>query len=406
MRLLSAGISIGKSRSPGWPEFIWFIMAVSAVAAEIFHHSFNNYYIFKGVFWHVIHQTNLYIEYPSEYFDVNHYGPFFSIIIAPFAILPDVIGVFVWCILNAFVLWYAIKKLPVNKQGQLYILLIAAIEMMTSIHNVQINPMLAGWLILAFVLTNRGKDFWAALFIAAGFMVKLYGIAGLLFFVFSKHKLKFSLSVTFWICIMFLIPMFFSSPRFIIQSYMDWWHAIIQKNMQNTDLSRQSFMQDISFMGFIRRVFHIKAHFDFYVLFSATLMILLPLLRFRQYKFLLYRVSYLAIVLISIVIFSSSAESSTYIIAVMGVAIWYITYPSNNWSLAVLVFMLILTSLSPTDLFPAYLRNYYVGPYSLKAIPCIIVWFILLINIAFKNFFLIKSPTLINETDLLYSTGV
>ena len=391
MRFLTISVSLGKNRVIRLPEILWFLLAIAAATAQLFRHSINNYYIFKGVFWHTIEQTNLYAEYPSEYFDLNHYGPFFSVLIAPFALLPDGIGVIVWCLVNAFVLFYAIKKLPLNANSKLAILSISAIEMMTSLHNVQINPMVAGWLILAFVMTEKGKNFWAGLFIAAGFMIKIYGIAGLIFFAFSKNRPLFVLSFLFWVIVMFFLPMLLSSPAFVIQSYYDWGVSLVQKNSINLNFFNQFAYQDISLMGFIRRIFRIHFSINLFVLIPAFFMIMLPMIRFDQYKFLLYRFYYLAIVLISVVIFSTSAESSTYIIAVTGAAIWYVASPPDKWSTPLLIFMLSITCLSPTDLFPAYIREHYIRPYSLKALPCIIIWIILIWNVAFKNFSILKT---------------
>lgn len=39
-----------------------------------------------------------------------------------------------------------------------------------------------------------------------------------------------------------------------------------------------------------------------------------------------------------------------------------------------MVFDFVLTSLSPSDLFPKYLRDEFVRPYALKALPCAIIW--------------------------------
>jgi Glycosyltransferase family 87 len=392
MPLHTISVPLGKNRAIRLPEVIWFLLAIGAVSAELLHHNINNYSIFKGVFWHTVHETNLYAAYPSEYFDVNHYGPFFSALIAPFAILPDWLGVFLWCLVNALVLFYAIKKLPLGRNTILAILSITVIEMMTAVHNVQINPMLAGWLILAFVMTEKGKNFWATLFIAAGFMVKIYGIAGLIFFAFSKNRLQFVLSFIFWIAVMFFLPMLFSSPSFVAHSYYDWVTVLVQKNAHNTDALSHHGMQDISLMGFITRVFGIDHSINQFVLIPAFIMILLPLLRFDQYKFLLYRISYLAIVLISVVVFSTSAESATYIIAVMGAAIWFAAYPYNKWSAALLVFMFLLTCLASTDLAPAYVQDHFIRRYSLKAVPCIIIWAVLMWNTGTKNFRAIRNP--------------
>ncbi|HEX8357495.1 MAG TPA: hypothetical protein VF610_08795, partial [Segetibacter sp.] len=71
-------------------------MALIAVLAELLHHKINNFLIFRQVFWHVIDQKNLYLPYPAEYEDHNFYGPVFSFIIAPFAVLPVWLGVICW----------------------------------------------------------------------------------------------------------------------------------------------------------------------------------------------------------------------------------------------------------------------------------------------------------------------
>jgi hypothetical protein len=76
------------------------------------------------------------------------------------------------------------------------------------------------------------------------------------------------------------------------------------------------------------------------------------------------------------VLFSTGSESSGYIIALVGVVIWYTAVPwqRNRWDVALLVFVFVLSILSPSDLFPAYLRKEWVQPYALKALPVTIVW--------------------------------
>ena len=221
------------------------------------------------------------------------------------------------------------------------------------------------------------------MFIALGFFVKIYGIGALLFFVFSRHKIKFILSFLFWSVALFCLPMLISSPRFIIQSYVDWYHSLVEKNAQNTF----SLMQNISVMGMIRKTVHWTAFNDVYVLIPALLMITAPLFRFKQYAAKDFRLSYLAIVLISVVIFSTSAESATYVIAMVGAGIWYVLYKHPGKPIIfTLIFVLILTSLSSTDLFPKYLQTHYVRVFALKALPCFIIWLWLIKNVAYKNF--------------------
>jgi hypothetical protein len=74
------------------------------------------------------------------------------------------------------------------------------------------------------------------------------------------------------------------------------------------------------------------------------------------------------------VIFNHKAEPNSFVIAVAGVAVWYLAQPSTrlrNW-LALLVF--VLTCLSTTAVFPTVLRRSLIQPYSLRVLPCLLVW--------------------------------
>ena len=122
--------------------------------------------------------------------------------------------------------------------------------MVTSVQNMQINCFVAGLIIFAFIFVQKEKDFWATLFIAIGFLVKLYGIVGIAFFLFSRHKLRFIYSFIFWLAVLFCLPMLLSSPSFLIQSYADWYHTLIVKNAANS----YSDMQNISVMGMLRHI--------------------------------------------------------------------------------------------------------------------------------------------------------
>ena len=389
MQFLLKNIRIGKWKIPV-PVFLWFLLAMLAAIAEISrgHAAINNYDIFAGVFEHTLAGKNLYLPYPQEYADTNHYGPLFSILIAPFALLPDYLGCFLWCVANAWVLFYAIRQLQLSGEQQNLVLLIGMVEMMTAIHNVQFNPMLTGWILLSYVLVEKGKDFWAAFCIVAGFLVKIYGIAGIAFFWFSRHKVRFVVSCLFWTVVLFCLPMLISSPAFIIQSYKDWLHSLVEKNAQNVSADDENFMQDISVMGMIRRIGNISHLKNYLITVPAAVLYALPFLRTSQYKAVSFRLYYLCLALIGVVIFSSSAESSTFVLAVTGIAIWYVIQdkPRQQWMHWLLGFVILFTSLSATDLFPHYVREQFIYPYSLKALPCFAVWCVIMYHLLFKDF--------------------
>lgn len=389
MKFLLRDISLGKWKIPV-PAFLWFLLTLVAAVVEISRGvlSINNYCIYTGVFDHSVRQVSLYGSYPAEHFDINHYGPSFSIFIAPFAWMPIWLGCLLWCITNAAVLFYAINRLPFNKTQKNLVLLIGLIEMMTAMHSVQFNTMLTGWMVLAFVWVEDENDFWAAMVIAAGVLTKIYGIAGLAFFCFSKHRVRFVLSFAFWMVVLFCLPMLWSSPHFIVQSYRDWYQSLVEKNEQNTSLGAAGLMQDVSVMGMISRIFRVNEMNNLLVLAPAAVIQLLPFLRFKQYGNLVFRVTVLCMSMIAVVIFSSSAESPTFVIAVTGIAIWYVVQQDMKpaWKNGLIIFVLLLTCLSATDLFPAYIRIHYIRTYSLKALPCFVMWCVMAYQLLFKDF--------------------
>lgn len=385
-KFLFNNISLGANRKIPVAYVIWFSFALIAVLAELLHHSINNYLIFKNVFWHLVQQKNLYLYYPEQYADHNLYGPIFSFVIAPFSILPDWLGVILWVMFNTTFLFCAIKQLPLNKRAINGIFLIAAIDFMTSCHNVQFNPMVTAWIILSYTFIQKEKDFWATFFLALGILAKIYGVVGIMFFVFSRHKAKYIGSFIFWFVVLFLLPMVISSPGFIIQTYTDWMITLVDKNAHNL-ITTEVNMQDLSVMGMVRKIFRYPQMSNLVVLAPAAMLLGLPLLRFKLYQNQVFQLYYLALALITVVIFSSGAESATYVIATVGVAIWYVLnmHKVSVFEIFTLVFVLIVTSLSSTDLVPQIIKHNVIRTYALKALPCFVVWLIIIYNVAFKK---------------------
>ncbi len=353
---------------------LWLLITLISVVKQLVIGKFNNYNIYKNVYFHTINKLPLYKEYPLEYFDHNHYGPIFSLVIAPFALLPDFLGLPLWGLFNAGILAWTITQLPLKSTQINAVLWICFQEVLTALLGLQFNPMMTAIIILSFVYIEKAKDFWSAFFIVLGVFVKLYGIVGLAFFFFSKNKIKFILSLLFWSLVLFILPMLISSPEYIVQTYREWLERLVEKNNENTGLNSY---QDISLMGMVRRFFQDSSISNLPFLIGGVILFGLQYLRIKQYKEVSYRLMLLASVLIFTVIFSSGSESPTYIIAFVGVAIWFVIQPKpiSNLYISLFIFALILTSYSPSDLIPDYIKDNYIRPYALKALPCVLIWF-------------------------------
>ena len=360
---------------------LWLLLPVIATLLKLSKH--NNFLIFRYVYWHTIEQLPLYVAY-DEYWDTNHYGPFFSLVIAPFAMLPVRWGLFFWLIVLSLSLYYAIRKLPFPDRKRIFLYWFCAHELLTALFMSQFNIAIAAIIVATFDCIEKEKDIWAACFIMLGTFVKLYGIVGLAFFFFSKHKVKFLLALLGWALVMFVAPMAISSSDYIISQYVGWWDSLSAKNAENIF----SGGQNISLLGMVRKISECASYSDLWLILGGLIIFGLPYLRIAQYKYKAFRYALLASVLLFVVLFSTGSESSTYIIAFVGVGIWYWSVPwkRSKWDIALMVFAFILTSFSPSDLFPAYLRKEFVQPYALKALPCAIIWFKLSYEMCFRNY--------------------
>ena len=366
---------------------LWLLLGVLAGVMKMAHH--NNFQIFRGVFWHTWHQVSLYASYPAEYWDVNHYGPFFSLVIAPFAVIPEWLGLLLWCVALSLFLYVAIRRSDMSKYQQLFILWFCAHELLTALYMQQFNIAIAAIILLAFFLIERERDAEAAFFIMLGTFVKLYGIVGLAFFFFSRHKVRLVLALIGWAIVFLVAPMVISSPEYVIGQYQEWFACLVEKNGENAD----SIAQNISTIGLVHRVTG-WAFNDLWLILPALALFGLPYLRLGQYRHVAFRQTLLASVLMFVVLFSTGSESSGYIIPFVGVVIWYTAAPwqRTRWDVALLVFAFVLSSLSPSDLFPAYLRKEWVQPYALKALPITLIWVKLCYEMLVRNYAPTESP--------------
>ena len=364
---------------------LWLWIALSVIAAVLkYNRTDNNYRIFRGVFWHTLQCTSLYAEYPLEYYDVNHYGPFFSLVIAPFALMPIPLGLVFWCIALSLTLYFAITRSTFSSWQQMFVLWFCSETLLTSLFMQQFNITIAAIIIASYALIEKERDFWAAFLIVLGTFVKLYGIVGLAFFFFSRHKGKFVLSLLFWGVVLFVAPMIISSPGYVVSQYHEWFVCLVEKNGENL----VSEAQNISALGMVRRVLGNPQYSDLLILAPALVLFALPYLRFKQWRNEGFRMTLLASVLLFTVLFSTGSESSSYIIALSGVCVWYFAAPwqRGKADIWLLVFVFLLSSMGSSDLYPRAIKREYIQAYSLKALPCLIVWVKLCWEMMAKNY--------------------
>ncbi len=325
---------------------------------------YNNYVIFKNSFYHLQQNKDLYQLYPEEHWDLYKYSPSFAVLMAPMAVLPDGLGLLCWNLLNVLLLFYALWKLPTQtNRTRLMMLALVLIELITSTQNSQSNGLIAGLLICAFTLLEKNKGMWASLLIVLSVFIKLFGGLAFALFLFYPNKVKHFAYTALWTIILTLLPLIFVSTEQLIFLYKSWWNLLQSDHGISTGLS---------VAGWLSTWFGIEAKSE--VVLIGIVLFCLPLLNIRAYQELLFKKLFLASILIWVIIFNHRAESATFVIAVSGIGIWAFSQQLSKINLSLLLLAIIFTILSPTDLFPRAIRNNYVVPYVLKAVPCILIW--------------------------------
>lgn len=350
----------------------WLIMALIPWLSRWLRDVFDlDYSIFYHSFWHAWQQMPLYIIYPE---DGNYflYGPLFTVLMAPLAVLPYQLGRLLWMLIITVVPFWSIRKTCFTRYQQVFILWFVAAEAYLCTLDSESNSLILAILIFSFYLIDKEEDRWAALLIALGTTTKLFGIVGLAFLPFSHHKLKLIGWTAAWTAILLVLPMLVFGVDYISQQYVAWYDVLVHKN----DLNQFAAGQNVSLLGIVRKVSGCATYSDLWLMIPGMVLFALPYLRFKQYQHAAFRQTILASVLMFIILFATSSENYGYIIAMTGVAIWYTAAPwkRSKWDVALMVLAFIFTSMSSSDLFYKPLWREVIKPYSLKALPVTIIW--------------------------------
>ena len=364
--------------------FVWLVMAIVPWLRIWIQNKFDlDYSIFYHSFWHAWHQMPLYIIYPE---DDNYflYGPLFPLLMGPLAVLPYQLGRLLWMLIITFIPYWSIRKSFFTRSQQLFILWFVAVEAYTCILDSESNSLILACVLFTYYLTQKEKDCWAAFLIALGTVTKIYGIVGLAFLPFSRHKIKFIGWFMAWMVILAVLPMLVFGFDYVLGQYQAWYDVLVHKN----NLNQFAAGQNISLLGIVRKISGIATYSDLWLIIPGFVAFGLPYLRFSQYRHQAFRFAIMASVLMFVVLFSTGSESYGYIIAMPGVAIWYLTSPwqRNRWDLALIIFAFIITSMSPSDLFPKEIWRQLIKPYSLKALPVALIWFKLTYELLTKDY--------------------
>jgi len=326
----------------------------------------NNFRMARWSFYQLLDGANLYAAYPDQYYDLYQYSPTFALLVAPFALPPVWLGLLLFNTFNVAVFYYAVRRFLPGTQG-LVALLILYFEVLRSTQNTEINTLVVGLMILAFLWLESGRTARAAAAICAGAAIKIFPLAAGALGLPHRWRLRFGLVLAAGLALTILAPLVVTPAAMLLQQYR-WWHEL--------ETSYRLYRME-SLMALLNMAVP-GTWPNWPVQLAGTALLLLPyLVRRADWGDAGFRRAMLYLVLLYVILFNHQAESPTFIIAMTGVVAWYLTGPRRWYHHAVMAASWILVSLF-SEILSGTALNACCRPWHYKTIPILLAWLLML----------------------------
>lgn len=323
----------------------------------------NDFAIFSAASGNLRNGADLYILHPGRAYDLFKYSPTFALLFTPIALLPSLLGLFVWNALGALALWYALwRLLPAREAAVSHLLVYLAL--LRNMQSAQSNALVAALVIAAFLALERERWWRAAAAIGVGVSIKLFPAVAAAMALGRRNGHRLVVPLLGIGLALGVAPLAVTDGRTLAAQYASWRRL---HGTQRDDAGQ-------SMMSVIERAFAIHwPQWWWQALGLALLLIPFVLATRRARVDRCVRLQLLASLLVFMVIFNHKAEAQSYIIAICGVSIWWASHPDARWRLGVALAVVALTNLPSTDLAPDLVKAAIPALWR-GAIPCSLLW--------------------------------
>lgn len=360
-----------------WRPWLLALYALSVLVVAIpkgLHHHANNFLIFDWSFRNLRAGADLYAPHPAQYADLFKYSPAFAVLFAPFSLLPDTLGLVLWDAVNTLTLAWAIVRLLPDRRGDA-VLALVFLEMFGSMQHSQSNSLLAALLILAFLALEHERQLAAALAIVIGTAVKIFPIAGVAMALPHSRRVWFGVLFALVLLAVFALPYLVVPPHEVHAQYAS-WAALLPRDAVS-DTAAGTGMHTGGIPEQLHLWFGLQAAPWLTELIGGVLLVLPLLVRRRMWTDPDFRARFLCSLLVFLVIFNHRSESPSFVIAVVGIAIWFALSRLDGVTIAVMVATLAIVSLGASSAVPNAIRVGVVMHYRLKTLPCAAAWLVM-----------------------------
>ena len=356
---------------------IGFLITIVVTLKEVVCKSYNNFQIFSYSsidFWQGVNPYTdwNHLSVLGKQLDVFLYGPLFSILFTPFTIPPGYIGVIIWNIFTYSLFFFSVFSLPerFSFSQKRFFFFFSALLLFSTLLSVQFNPVVAALFLFSFTLLEKNRAHWAVLLILISGFTKVYGIFQIIMILFYPGLRKNILYALITAVFLFLLPLVKIPLNDLVNYYQSWFSLVTD----HLEVQRYSIYRFLSLL-----MNSINQYSGIISLSVLAVIIILTLQRLNLFKESFHlRAQFLGILMGWAILFSTGSERHTYVVAVVGYAIWYSCMIPARLDKILLRINLLLLGVLPVDLIcPWVISDFILAKLHLGVIIFSVTWFIM-----------------------------
>lgn len=188
---------------------------------------------------------------------------------------------------------------------------------------------------------EKDKPFWAICLILICGFTKIYGFVELALLIFYPRFWR-NMGYVVILSIFFLLLPLVKIPALGLMDYYQQWIQFA---------AAHSVGRPWETFFYIKLLFpHLPTSIYYYQLTALFILALFTLLNYRSFKEFNFRIEVLGLMMGWIIFFSNMAETHTYVVALLGLMLWYQTIPFNPIARGLMLLNLIILVIVPVDL--------------------------------------------------------
>lgn len=349
--------------------------AVVVTAQRIGVPAENNFRIFRAAFHHLAAGQDLYAAYPGEHADLYKYSPTFALLFAPFAMLPVVPAYFIWQVVSIAAVVVGVRH-QLTQRELTVALVIAWPSVVTDMQRAQTNTLCAGLMLIAWSCFEKREQLGATVSGAVGAFVKIFPLAAFAGLLLHPRKVRQLALIALVMATGAMSPLLVTSPASLLMQYQSWLR-IETLDAVPVVYGLHGGGLYAGLMGGLHVWFGIDwPHWP--VQLGGVLIVLAPIaVRRDRWNDAHFRLQLIASILIFAVLFNHQSESPSYVIAMLGIAVWFASSEKAAWRTALIVFAMVLVNGGSSGILSRDLYQRFYLAYLLKTVPLIPIWIVI-----------------------------